>query len=1152
MKLKAVSYFCFFCFFLSATAPTYGNSNHVRFRRITINDGLSLSSVYCIRQDSMGFMWFATEDGLNKYDGKNFTIYRPEQQNPNSLTYKWIEQIFVAPDGILWFGSRGGLTRFDPRTETFTRFKHQPGNEFSLTSDTITTLFHDGGKYLYVGTLGGLNRIRQDSLSVERIRMPVANRRVRINTLLPENNNTLWIGTDAGLFKCDPAKGVVTQPPGLFPQGIPVPVTALAIKDSDLWIGTTDGLVHYSSVTKRTRHYRIPNSDEEHSDGQVVENLLVDGDLALWLVSSFGLSKLDFATDRLQSKIRSFASTNSLSINTNKAILKDRTGHIWYGSHGDGLYRIDPLTGEQNHYVNSPADVESLSENFINCIYEDEAGVIWVGTFGAGISIYDPNAHQVELWRHDPLEENSLPSNFVWSILEARDGTLWIGTNDRGLARYWPQTGNFTFYEHQPGNASSLSESAVRAVFQDRKGNIWVGTDGGGLNKFRPATGTFQHFRSIPDDSTTLTGNTARVIYEDKDGYLWIGTREGLNRMDPTTGKCIRYRHESGNPRSLSHDIIFASILQDEKGYLWIGTYGGGLNRLDIQKGEFTHYRSNPNDPESLSDDNVFSIFEEKEGVMWIATNDGFNRFNTHTGKFQRFSTQDGLPSNVVYGILPDEEGNLWLSTNGGICRFNLKDYSTKNYDVNDGLQSNEFNAGAYHRGRNGKLYFGGVYGLNIIEPDKLKPVANDAEVVITSMDVLGSEVQVKPDRDIKEEEKGIYQVTEEEGKFTLPVSISYAKAIKLNYRHRFLALEFAALKCPVGATNRFAYRMENLDMDWTHAGTRNYISFANMDAGTYVLNVKAQNSDGQWSPHQARLSIIITPPFYRTWWFMSFEFLFALGISLLIYHYVIKAKTNRILKRQNRQIAEANRRLTESEHNLLELNATKDKFFSIIAHDLKNPFTSLLSITDLLLEDFEHADEEDKHLGMKRVNDAIKEIYSLLENLLTWSRAQTGRINFEPRPFNLSNVVYENINLHRVPAERKGIHLQTELEENVMAFGDRDMINTVVRNLLSNAVKFTGEGKKIAVQVRKNSHDVEVRVKDEGLGIAKENLNMLFRIDMKFKSKGTHGERGTGLGLILCKEFIERHGGKIGVKSKVDKGSTFYFTIPVTPEIVS
>jgi signal transduction histidine kinase len=265
-----------------------------------------------------------------------------------------------------------------------------------------------------------------------------------------------------------------------------------------------------------------------------------------------------------------------------------------------------------------------------------------------------------------------------------------------------------------------------------------------------------------------------------------------------------------------------------------------------------------------------------------------------------------------------------------------------------------------------------------------------------------------------------------------------------------------------------------------------------------------------------------------------------------------VKAKTNRILKRQNRQIAEANRQLTESEHNLLELNATKDKFFSIIAHDLKNPFTSLLSITDLLLQDFEHADEEDKHLGMKRVNDAIKEIYSLLENLLTWSRAQTGRISFEPRPFNLSNVVFENINLHRVPAERKGIRLQAEVEEDIMAFGDRDMINTVVRNLLSNAVKFTGEGKKIAVKVKKNSHEVEVRVKDEGMGISKENLNMLFRIDMKYKAKGTHGERGTGLGLILCKEFIERHGGKIGVKSKIDQGSTFYFTIPGTPEIVS
>ena len=1150
MKLKAISHSILFFIFFFLTFHTMGNGNHVRFRRLTINDGLSLSSVYCIRQDSMGFMWFATEDGLNKFDGKNFTIYRPEQGNPNSLTYKWVEQIFVAPDGILWFGSRVGLTRFDPRTETFTRFKNQVDNIQSLTSDTITTLFQDGKNYLYVGTLSGLNRIQLDNLSVERINVPVSNDHVRINALVSENKNTLWIGTDAGLFRCDPKEGKVVQPTGIFPEGIPVAVTALAIKDSDLWIGTTDGLVHYSSTTKKAGHYRIPHAQGEHTDGQLVENLLIDENRALWIVSEFGLSKLDFLTGKLQSVIHSYASTNSLALNTNKPIRKDSQGFIWYGSHGDGLYRIDPVTGKIAHYVNSPADMQSLSENSINCIYEDLSGVIWVGTFGAGISIYDPNAHQVELWRHDPLDENSLPSNFVWSILEARDGTLWVGTNDRGLARYWPRNGTFTFYEHQSGVPSSISESAVRAIFQDQKGNMWIGTDGGGLNKFNPASGTFQHYRSVPDDTTTLTGNSVRVIFEDRDGFLWIGTREGLNRMDPLTGECIQYRHKAGDRYSLSHNIVFSSILQDESGFLWIGTYGGGLNRLNPQTGKFMHYRANPDDPETLSDDNVFSIFEEKEGLLWIATNDGFDRFDTNTGKFRQFTIRDGLPSNVVYGILPDNEGNLWLSTNGGICRFNLTNYSMKNYDANDGLQSNEFNAGAYYRGQSGKLYFGGVYGLNIIEPEKLKPIANDAEVVITRLDVLGNEVQVQPNATSQPGEENIYQVTDKDGKLTLPVSISFAKSIKLDYRHRFLALEFAALKCPLAAKNRFAYRMENLDMGWTHAGNRNYISFANMDAGTYILDVKTQNSDGQWSPHQARLSIIITPPFYRTWWFLLFEFLFALGISLLIYHYLVKAKTNRILKRQNRQIAEANQRLTESEHNLLELNATKDKFFSIIAHDLKNPFTSLLSITDLLLEDFEHADEEDKRMGMKKVNDAIKEIYSLLENLLTWSRAQTGRIQFEPHPFNLSNVVYENINLHRVPAERKGIHLQTDLEENIMAFGDRNMINTVVRNLLSNAVKFTGEGKKIAVQVKKNNHQVEVRVKDEGMGISKENLNMLFRIDMKFKAKGTHGERGTGLGLILCKEFIERHGGKIGVKSKVDKGSTFYFTIPVTPEI--
>jgi signal transduction histidine kinase len=317
------------------------------------------------------------------------------------------------------------------------------------------------------------------------------------------------------------------------------------------------------------------------------------------------------------------------------------------------------------------------------------------------------------------------------------------------------------------------------------------------------------------------------------------------------------------------------------------------------------------------------------------------------------------------------------------------------------------------------------------------------------------------------------------------------------------------------------------------------------MPAGNYTLKVVAENEDGYRSDPPMEVSILITPPFWLSWWFILLEILLATAIAVMVYIYLVKTRTNKLLRYQNQQISEANAALRESEKNLMELNATKDKFFSIISHDLKNPFSSLLSISELMVENFDAADRDDHKAGFRKINQSVKHLLDLLENLLTWSRSQRGRIKYDPVRFNLTSLIRENINIHRMLAEKKGIMLLSPLQDEIYAYGDRDMINSVIRNLMTNAVKFTDRDKKVEVTVEPKNSELEVRVTDQGIGIAEDDIQRLFRIDEKFKSTGTAGERGTGLGLIICREFIEKHGGEISVRSTPGEGSTFTFTIP-------
>ncbi|MDF1575183.1 MAG: two-component regulator propeller domain-containing protein [Bacteroidales bacterium] len=1089
---------------LLCSAGLAAQDDYLPFKRITINDGLSLSSVYHIYQDSKGFMWFGTEDGLNKYDGQNITVYGAHTDQHNLLADKWIELIFEDKSGVIWLGSKSGLTRYNPRTGMFTALKHDPKNISSLSNDTITAIEADLRNEIWVGTFRGLNHVDRFSREVQRV-VPDDQELVglssRISGFLNDKSGRFWISTYKGLYSYDRKSGLFFSENRDGPIDTSTSIYDMALRDETLWLGTDRGLVKLDlSPDRRSQLIALNFAGENARITRVLPDYLGQ----VWILTGEGLYCYRKEEDDLQLFLSTGGSTHSLATDPRESLLEDLTGDIWFGTFGNGVFWIDPENFSYRHYMHNPADPESLSDNSINCVFQDRSGATWFGTFGAGISVMNPHSNRFTLFKNNPFNPNSLASSFIWTICEASDSTLWMGTNAHGISCYDQRRGTYTHYDHNPLEPGSLAHSSIRKIYQDSRGRIWIGTDGGGLNLFHPDKRSFTHFRHDPGNPASLSHNSVRAVFEDREGRIWVGTRNGLNLLLEDQKSFRRYLTAAAQETGPPHNFIYSAIHQDKNDKLWVGTYGGGLCRLNPEDGSCISYFYDPEDPNSISDNIVFSIYEDPQERFWIGTNSGLNMFYPATGTFRRFGVNEGLANEVIYGVLPDNNNCIWLSTNLGICRFDLETFEVRNFDMNDGLQSNEFNGGSFYRGPSGKLYFGGVYGMNIVDPETLEPVTNVPEFTLTSLEVLGKEVRIGG-IDLEEEFEGQPErIVESDGNFYSSENVSYMEEIVLDYRHRFFSVEFAALNNLQTGDLHYSYIMENLDTDWNNAGSRNYVSYTNMKAGNYLLKVVAENTDGYRSDPPLQLSILITPPIWLSWWFILLEILVSVSIAVWIYIYLLKSRTNRLLKHQNQQISE------------------------------------------LMVESFDDTEREDHKAGFMKINQSVKHLLDLLENLLTWSRSQRGRIKYDPVKFNLSSLVQENINLHRLLAEKKGIMLHASEQDEVYAYGDRDMINSVIRNLVTNAVKFTNRDKKVEIQLKPRKEEIEVSIVDEGIGISPEQMEKLFRIDEKFKSTGTAGEKGTGLGLIICREFVEKNGGEIKVESSPGKGSVFSFTVPM------
>ena len=779
----------------------------LRFDHINIEQGLSQSSVRVIFQDSRGFIWFGTEDGLNRYDGYSFKTYKPDPDTRHSLSDRWITSIVEDGQGYLWIATRqGGVNRYDPRSEEFTHFRHDYSNPLSVGSDRINTLYIDKKGNLWLGTPDGLDLYE------------------------PKKNNFTH-------YNYDPSR----------PEGITGKTIISIFEDSRgrFWVGTAgSGLNRFDPRSRTfTPYQHNPDDDQSISDDYVTE-IAEHEPGVLWIGTRNGLNKFVPDTGVFERFIHSDADAHSLSDNMVSAVHVDSTGNLWVGTTG-GLDRLDSTGRTFVHYRHDPTYSQSLSNNYILSIHEDRGGVLWFGTYGGGVNKYDRQRDRFAYYRHNPEDPNTISGNFIYSIYADSRGDTWIGTFRDGLNRLDWDTGRVEHFKHDSNRRNSLAANVVYSIYEDRDGMLWLGTSNG-LDRLNPKTLQFRHYQRDASNPATLSANAVYQVYVDSKNNVWAGTGNGLDRLDRSTGTFIHYTPQVGDPNSLSGTGINA-IREDRNGYLWIGTFDNGLNRFDPETGRFTRYQYDPHNKNSISNNSILSILEDSQGHLWIGTaGGGLNLYDPGTDSFTYYLERDGLPNGVVYGILEDSDGKLWLSTNFGISRFDPQTRKFRNFDAGDGLQSNEFNGGAYGHGRNGELYFGGINGLTIFQPSNIKDSPYLPPVALTSL-------------------------TQDDTNIVTNSSVETTHEVVLQWPENSLEFEFAALSYNQPNKNQYAYRLEGFDPNWHHIGTKRDGRYTNLPGGEYTLLLKASNSDGVWNEMPVRIDVTVIPPFWQTIWFRLF-----------------------------------------------------------------------------------------------------------------------------------------------------------------------------------------------------------------------------------------------------------------------------------------
>ncbi|MCP4215998.1 MAG: response regulator, partial [bacterium] len=840
-----------FCLFLGSGVFGDINREIIRFKRITIEDGLSQSSILCMLQDRKGFMWFGTEDGLNRYDGYDFKVIKHDARDPKSISGNVIRAMLEDRTGVMWVGTRdAGLNRYHRENAGFTRYKHIPGNTQSLGHNAVRDIYEDASGVLWIGTTGGgLNRFnrQKETFTVYR----------------HESGNT-------GSISSDNVDCLYEDESGTF------------------FVGTSDGLKIFDRKSGRFSRFQTGQTLNCTLGTDSILSIYGERNI-LWIgTREKGLYRVDTASGDILHYAYSQGNPAGLSSNLVAAIFRDRDGTLWIGT-GDGIDCLDASGASFRHYRHNPAAPHSPGCSDIRTIYQDNAGVLWFGAF-VGLNKYDPGNNRFSILSYNSSQGDSNVGGNVRAVFEDKKGFLWIG-GIKGLTRLDRKSGTVSCYLPDDSSPHSISHQVIWSICQDSAGALWLGSDGGGLNRMDPETGRFSHFLHDPDNPHSLSHNAVWSVTNDNSGILWVGTGGGgLNRLEPGENRFTRYMPHDKRKDSLSGDAV-AIVYVDRSGVLWVGTLHG-LNRFNREKETFERFMHRDGDPHSLSNNCIITIYQDRSGTIWVGTlTGGLNQFIPDEG-FRSYRESNGLPNDTVYGILEDRQGNLWISTNNGLSRFNPATGIFRNFDVGDGLQSNEFNSNACFQSANGEMLFGGIEGLNTFFPEDIKDNHFVPPVFLTSFLLFNRPVALK----------------RLDAESPLGKPIDETQTLTLSYKHALISFKFAALHYSVPRRNHYAYKLEGFDRDWIPCDWKHRVAtYTYLPGGNYVFRVKGSNKDGVWNEEGASISLKILPPPWKTWWAYLGYCLLAILLLSIVPYFIYRRRAETQLREAKEKAERAN-----------------------------------------------------------------------------------------------------------------------------------------------------------------------------------------------------------------------------------------------------
>jgi ligand-binding sensor domain-containing protein/signal transduction histidine kinase/DNA-binding response OmpR family regulator len=1077
-----------------AQAPSYV------FHQLSIKDGLSEGTVRAIVEDKRGFMWFGTEDGLNKYDGYRFTIYKSNPQDSFSITSNNTKCFYNAPNGDLWIGTRLGVNIYDHLGERFYNSRSSKYPFLKHIQGDIEAIFHDKKGVLWVLTsTHGLYKIISTSALPEQFQYPIH-----------KDNQFVSIAID---------------------------------QDDNFLIGTYNGLLKFN-----THSQQFENVSARYGEGYQVRGIYIDKENTIWMATIEGLKKIEGRTGELISYKHDPANKNSIQGTNAIRVIPDGE-NLLIAIDGSGIDQFNPKTEQFTHYNKESGS--QLSSNNTTAIYKDSKNNLWSGTFLNGINISNSATNLFVAVKNNTTPSESVRNGVVTSFLRDSKGNFWIATDGGGLNLRKKGADRFINYDGLH-NKKVIASPAPVGLMESSEGDIWVSTYAGGASRIRPnGEVTIFHHHGQDPHSLAWDKNKALCEYQNE---IWISTHgRGLSVYNKQTNSFRQYRSHPNQKGSLPSDWTY-QIVKDSRNTLWLATFQGLAKYLPEQDA-FKTYLFHA-DGVAVDQDYIFDIFEDSQQHLWLGTNGGgLVLFDRDTEKFISYTTNDGLSDNSVKNVIEDNKGDLWLATNNGVTKFDLPSRKAVSYKINDGLPAGSFYYNSKYKDERGRILFGMNDGYLVIDPSLSTEKVEYPTVVLTEFRLFNVPVSPRtPSSPLKKQ-------------------ISEASEVTLNYNQNSISFEFAALNFSIPRHNYYAYQLEGFDKDWIYAGKERKATYTNLNPGTYVLKVKASNSEKEWGTAASQFTILIAPPFWATWWFRMLAILL-LAASLVGFFYF----RTRAIRQRNKwledevnertyELKEANKligiekdyvveqsekilvqqkelldkkyELEKSNEQLTDWSQFQNRLIGILSHDIRGPLQNFSLLLQL-------QDEQSADWIKKTLKETADSMSLLATDLLSWANLQSQKGALEYSEFSWPDVIEKAKAQLKTVCEARNITFSLRNKEKQVIKGVPPIVLSCLRNILSNSIRYSEIGGVIEIETGTKGEMSFLRITDFGKGFDAIQINKLIQGEAFTGLKDSNLKESAGLGMAICYDMMKRTGGQIEAASLPGSGATFYLYLPI------